>query len=122
MKLGKATLFAIIECLLFISGAIFFLIVIIDPLNPLWALILGMILAGAGVIVWVAPLVRRMSSGLTPKQSIIESTGTAEELDTYELHRPAPQVMQNTPTPETPTAPKPEQPSQPDDTNLDLDF
>lgn len=111
-----------VECALFIGGAIFFLIVLLDDANPLWALILGMILAGAGVIVWVVPIFGRMTYGVTPKQSIIDSTGTPEEPDTYELHRPAPQVMQNTPTPETPTAPKPEAPSQPDDTNLDLDF
>lgn len=90
-KLGKASLLAIIECALFISGAVFFLVVLLDASNPLWALVIGLILAGAGVIVWVSPVIMRMAHGVPPQKSVIVDP-VADATDTYELHRPVPQV------------------------------
>ena len=52
MKLGKGTLSAIIETALFTFGAIFFLIVLIIPSNPLWALVAGISCGLTGAIVW----------------------------------------------------------------------
>ena len=60
MKLGKESLIAIIESALFVLGAFFFLLVIIIPTNPIWALITGISLGLAGAIVWLYPYIVRL--------------------------------------------------------------
>ena len=52
MELGKKTILAIIETALFVIGAIFFLIVLIVPANPIWALVAGILCGLTGAIVW----------------------------------------------------------------------
>ena len=93
MKLGKNEIMAIVESALFLIGAIFMAIVFIVPSNPLWAFILGLVLALIAVGLWVIPLVvKPIKKAITEKR---ESTLTATSVDeatatdeTYELHRP----------------------------------
>ena len=94
MKLGKNEVMAIVESALFLVGAIFMAIVFIVPSNPLWAFILGLILALIAIGLWVTPpLTNLIKKAVAEKR---ESTLTATSVDeatatneTYELHRPA---------------------------------
>ena len=64
MKLGKLdfkSLLAIIESILFTLGALCFLLVIIIPTNPIWALVAGIVCGLAGAIVWSYPLFVRLA-------------------------------------------------------------
>ena len=97
MKLGKGALSAIIETALFAIGAIFFLLVIIIPSNPIWALVAGIICGLAGAILWSCSLFARMGHGLHKriKATKVNPADVAkqiledDELETngYELHR-----------------------------------
>lgn len=103
-KLGKEAILAIIESTLFALGAIFFLLVLIIPSNPVWALVAGILLGLAGAIVWLCPYVYRMMRNLTHKihnriENIKGPTINAEDVaeqilksdktqrKSYELHR-----------------------------------
>ena len=93
MKLGKNEIMAIVESALFLVGAIFMAIVFIVPSNPLWAFILGLILALIAIGLWVTPPIANLiKKTITEKRettltatSVAEATATDE---TYELHRP----------------------------------
>lgn len=97
MKLGKGTLLAILESVLFVIGAVFFAIVLIIPANPIWALIAGILCGLAGAILWSSSLFVRM--GQTIHHRIKSKTVNAESVakqilndddtddETYELHR-----------------------------------
>lgn len=96
MKLGKADILVIVECGLLLLGAIFLAIVFINPANPVWALWVGLLLAAAGIVVWVGPLlVGQIKKLLAKRQKTVlksstDFTGAAKESTTtdYELHRP----------------------------------
>lgn len=97
MKLGKGTLLAIVESTLFLIGAIFFLLVLIIPSTPIWALIVGICFGLAGAIVWLSPLLVQMFHRISNHMKV--NTASVEEIsqkiqgsdrpenDTYELHR-----------------------------------
>lgn len=121
MKLGKNEIMAIVESALFLLGAIFMAIVFIVPSNPLWAFIIGLLLALIGVGLWVAPLIINLvKKQLAEKrESTLTATTVAEATTTdqnYELHRPVAQPA----APTTPT--NPSQPADNHNSGVDLDF
>lgn len=142
MKLGKADILAIVECGLLLLGAIFLAIVFINPANPVWALWIGLLLAAAGIVLWVGPLLVGQIKKLMAKRqktvlkSSTDFTGTAKESTTtdYELHRPVnPTDTATSPEPVTESITEPTTPTEPaavppvnDNNNppagLDLDF
>ena len=97
MKLGKESLLAITEIALFSLGAIFFLLVVIIPSNPLWALILGILCGLAGAITWSCPLFVHMFQKIQKRitSSHLDSEAVAKKIleddnlqeNGYELHR-----------------------------------
>ena len=98
MKLGKGTILAIIETALFVIGACFFLLVLIIPANPVWALIAGLLFGLAGAIVWSCPLFVRMGQKIHDRIKTANSQTSAEDVakkiladddesTNYELHR-----------------------------------
>ncbi len=102
MKLGKGTLSAIIETALFTFGAIFFLIVLIIPSNPLWALVAGISCGLTGAIVWSCSFFVRIgqrvgklghkihdkveNSKINP-ENIAKKIIEDDDFKQYELHR-----------------------------------
>ncbi|MCM1404254.1 MAG: hypothetical protein NC133_01990 [Prevotella sp.] len=99
MKLGKEALLAIVESALFIIGAFFFMLVLIIPSNPVWALVFGILFGLAGAIVWLCPFVIRLVRKIKLRQpttetdiaSIAQKIQGADnpENNSYELHRSA---------------------------------
>ena len=92
IKLGKEALLAIVESALFITGAAFFMLVLIIPSNPVWALIVGILFGLAGAIVWLYPYFVQMinrSKANTDVASISQKIQGADnpENNSYELHR-----------------------------------
>lgn len=137
MKLGKNEIMAIVESALFLFGAIFMAIVFIVPSNPLWAFIIGLILALSGVGLWVGwwaiPLLRaKVKKAVDEKRAATLTATTVEEATavdkTYELHRPVHHNQPNGTTPATtPTATEQpttanDQPTADNKPTLDLDF
>lgn len=119
MKLGKNEIMAIVESALFLVGAIFMAIVFIVPSNPLWAFILGLILALIAIGLWITPpianlikkaIAEKRESTLTAT-SVAEATATDE---TYELHRPVHK--------EQPTTDDEDKATPTDKPKVDLDF
>ncbi len=92
MKLGKEALLAIVESALFIAGAVFFMLVLIIPSNPVWALIAGILFGLAGAIVWSYPyfvqLFRRLKANDNVEDISQKIQGAEDpENNSYELHR-----------------------------------
>lgn len=96
MKLGKGTLLAILESVLFVIGAVFFAIVLIIPSNPIWALVAGIICGLAGAIMWSCSLFVRMGKNIHHriKSKTVNAESVAQQIldddaddETYELHR-----------------------------------
>ena len=97
MKLGKGTFLAIIETALFTFGAIFFLLVLIIPSNPIWALAAGIVCGLAGAIIWSCPffvhlgqkLRRRIETTKINPEDIAKQILDDDDLEKngYELHR-----------------------------------
>ena len=106
MKLGKGTLSAIIETALFTFGAIFFLIVLIIPSNPLWALVAGISCGLTGAIVWSCSFFVRISKRIGTRvgelgnkihnkieknkvnpENVARKILEDDDIDHYELHR-----------------------------------
>ena len=99
IKLGKESLLSIIESSLFVLGAIFFLLVIVIPSNPVWALVAGILFGLAGAIVWSSPLFVQLAKKLHNRIKDSTKVASAEDVakdildadntqnDTYELHR-----------------------------------
>ena len=104
MKLGnldQKSILAMIETALFALGAVFFMLVLIIPTNPLWALIIGLLFGLAGTAVWLCPLLVQKLQRLrqTVKNNIestkVNSADVAKEILAddnfdkygYELHR-----------------------------------
>ena len=97
MKLGKRSLLAIFESVLFTVGADFLLLVIIIPSNPIWALVAGIICGLAGAILWSCSFFvhigysvhsRIKSTKINPEdvaKKILEDDDINE--NSYELHR-----------------------------------
>lgn len=92
MKLGKEALLAIVESALFVIGAFFFMLVLIIPSNPVWALIMGILFGLAGAIVWLYPYLIRMINRLKPNTDVASISQKIQGADnpennSYELHR-----------------------------------
>jgi hypothetical protein len=104
MKIGKEAVLAIIESALFVLGAVFFLLVLIIPSNPVWALIAGIVFGVTCAIVWLCPYVSHLIQNLILKihhrierikgptinaedvaEQILKSDKTQRK--SYELHR-----------------------------------
>ena len=94
MKLGKEALFAIIETALFAVGAGFFVMVLILPTSPNWALIMGIIFGLAGIALWLFPffakLIQRYKTAPDVTNITQEILGAEADDDSYELHRSTP--------------------------------
>ena len=96
MKLGKATILALIECACFALGAVFFLLMLMSPASPIWMLIVGILFGLAGAIIWLFPYVARLfikiydkvkSTKAKVKDVAKEIQSINEDDETYELHR-----------------------------------
>ena len=97
MKLGKTSLLAILESVLFLIGAAFFAMVLIIPSNPIWALIAGISCGLTGAIIWSCSLFVRMGHKVraTVHKQSVNAEDVAKKIlsddnldtDTYELHR-----------------------------------
>jgi len=102
MKLGKGSLLAITETAFFVLGAIFFVLVIAIPSNPIWALVAGIICGLAGAIIWSCSLIIRAANKVGHKihnqiertvvnqvdaEKVAQSILSDDEDTTYELHR-----------------------------------
>lgn len=96
IKLGKATILALIECACFVLGAVFFLLMLMSPVSPLWMLIVGILFGLAGAILWLFPYIARLfiklynkfkSKRAKTKDVAKEIQNINEDDDTYELHR-----------------------------------
>ena len=106
MKLGKEVFLAMIETALFVAGAIFFLIVLIIPANPLWALIAGIACGLTGAIVWSCSFFVRISKRIGTRvgelgnkihnkieknkvnpENVARKILEDDDIDHYELHR-----------------------------------
>jgi len=96
IKLGKATILALIECACFIFGAVFFLLMIMSPNSPLWMLIVGFLFGLTGAILWMFPLFARLcmklynkfkSAKAKSKDIAKEIQSINEDNEKYELHR-----------------------------------
>ena len=96
VKLGKATILALIECACFVLGAVFFLIMLISPDSPLWMLIVGILFGLTGAIIWLFPHLARFylkiynrfkGSKAKAKDVAQQIQNINEEDNTYELHR-----------------------------------
>ncbi|MCQ2381976.1 MAG: hypothetical protein MJ054_01585 [Clostridia bacterium] len=97
MKLGKSSLLAIIEIALFTLGAVFFMLVLIIPSNPLWALVAGIFCGLAGAIIWSYSLISHLGHGIHKRltKNRITSEDVARKIleddnlekNGYELHR-----------------------------------
>ncbi len=92
MKLGKEALLAIVESALFVIGAFFFMLVLIIPSNPVWALIMGILFGLAGAIVWLYPYLVRLIIRLKPNTDVASISQKIQGADnpennSYELHR-----------------------------------
>lgn len=96
MKLGKATILALIECACFAIGAIFFLLMLISPASPLWMLIVGILFGLTGALMWLYPYIARLfkkiydklkSTRAKVKDVSKEIQSINEDDETYELHR-----------------------------------
>ncbi len=97
MKLGIGTILAILESLLFVTGAVFCALVMVIPTNPIWALTAGIVCGLTGAIIWSCSLFVRtvkkvhtkvQNKKVTPEE-IAKKILTDEDLaeETYELHR-----------------------------------
>ena len=96
MKLGNATVLALIECACFTLGAVFFLLMLMSPASPLWMLIVGILFGLAGAIIWLFPYIARFfikiydkvkSTKAKVKDVSKEIQSINEDEETYELHR-----------------------------------
>ena len=96
MKLGKATILALIECACFALGAVFFLLMLMSPASPIWMLIVGILFGLTGAIIWLFPYVARLfikiydkvkSTKAKVKDVAKEIQSINEDDETYELHR-----------------------------------
>lgn len=101
MKLEKGSLFAIAETACFVIGAIFFVMVIAIPANPIWALIAGIFFGLAGAIIWSCSLIVHAASKVGHKihdqieRTVVNQVDAEkvaksildDEDNTYELHR-----------------------------------
>ncbi|MBO4726741.1 MAG: hypothetical protein J5598_04045 [Clostridia bacterium] len=101
MKLEKGEILAIIETLCFIAGAVFFILVITIPSNPIWALIVGISCGLTGAIIWLCSLIIRTAGKVGHKihnqieRTVVDKVDAEkiaksifkDEDDTYELHR-----------------------------------
>ena len=90
MKLGKEALLAITEIALFLTGAVFFLLILILPTTPMWALIVGILFGLAGALLWAGSLLakfrHRDQNAVHDISQKIQGAGSPEN-NTYELHR-----------------------------------
>lgn len=96
MKLGKATILALIECACFALGAVFFLLMLMSPASPIWMLIVGILFGLTGAILWLFPLLAHLFTKLynkfkskkaKVKDVAKEIQSINEDDETYELHR-----------------------------------
>ncbi len=96
MKLGKGTILAIFESLLFVIGAVFCALVLIIPSNPIWALGAGIACGLASAIMWSCSLFVRLGKRAHEhhQDKKITADNVAKKIladdiseDTYELHR-----------------------------------
>ena len=71
MKLNKDELFAVIESVLFLIGAVFLSVVFIDDANPAWALWVGLLFALAGAALWARPLFAKFVNSVNSKNAKI---------------------------------------------------